>query len=317
MTTVGPSDAGPDNAGPHGAHGAHPSGLGPSGLGPGATDPRDDGPAPTAADTVITALRELSTTLRTLEAPAREDLPDAVHRTRTTTRRLRSLIGMHGGLFLDTTKPLKASLRRLGAALGPARDAEVQLELTADRTGDPALIERMGAAHARAHAHLVRDLDAGALTDVVDTVDAGDPAPSELGARPAARVLPAVLEAEIDRVRGAEIMLDSGAASELEDRRHDLRKAARRLRYGAEAVIGTGAVDDVAVHALADAANRVQDVFGLHRDLLLLADILGTMHGAEAAVTDPLRDEAEQVLRDAPAALEALLGRPWALPPHR
>ncbi|MFF1572913.1 CHAD domain-containing protein [Leifsonia sp. NPDC058292] len=200
---------------------------------------------------------------------------DAVHQARTRVRRLRSVLGVYRRAFdQDATRRLRARLRELGRVLGDARDFEVRssaLEdllaaqsapdvvdavtaFAADARREYAGAERALLARLRSRSHraLLADLQAFAATP---------PLRKRARKHPDA-LISAALDTAIARVRMRATGLDTL------EHRHDLRKAARRLRYAAEAV-GDTTGDEVA--RLASAAEVVQDALGDNRDLLLLA----------------------------------------------
>jgi len=110
-----------------------------------------------------------------------------------------------------------------------------------------------------------------------------------------------------------------GDLSTLEDR-HEVRKAARRLRYAAEAADADRGVDlgdrGTELAAVASAAEAVQDALGDNRDLILLAAHLRdgaseTPRSASAAagiarLAAQREADAEARLADARHALETL-----------
>ncbi|MGY4857607.1 CYTH and CHAD domain-containing protein [Cryobacterium sp. AP23] len=196
---------------------------------------------------VVGSLRQLTGDLVRADPAARADAPDAIHRMRTIVRRLRSLLAVYGRLF---TKPevsdLRFELKQLGIELGRARDAEVRGRRVTDElagvephpTGD-AEIRLIGGARRdyadgleRARSYLLssryyRLLDA--LDSFADwpplTEKAGKPAPAEIS-RDLTKAVTAISRAAA-RVSDAD---DPEAAL------HEVRKAARRLRYAADAV---------------------------------------------------------------------------------
>lgn len=130
---------------------------------------------PAAADVVRAGVAELVQRLVELDPAVRRDDEDAVHRFRTTVRRLRNVLAIHRGLFDDAVVAgLRDRLSRLGAVLGEVRDLEVradwaahELDAFARERGidDPdavrRLVEDTRAEHAEAHQRLVRVLGQG------------------------------------------------------------------------------------------------------------------------------------------------------------
>jgi len=196
---------------------------------------------------VVGALRELTATLIANDPLARADAPDAVHRMRTTVRRLRSVLAVYSRLFeKSAVTELRLELKSLGVELGRARDAEVrgarlaaELGGIADYPTDDAQTRLVGGAR-RDYAEglgLVRAYLLSTryyrLLDSLDSFVAWPPLTSK-AEQPAA--------AEITRDLGKAVGVlanRTGAVTDAdapEPALHEVRKAARRLRYAADAV---------------------------------------------------------------------------------
>lgn len=202
---------------------------------------------------------------------------DAVHQARIRVRRLRSILGVYRRAFeKDESKRLRRRLSALGTRLGAVRDLEVRasaLDALADDPGldEPTMDAVAGfaadarAAHAAATTTLVDHLHSRAhrqlLADVV--AFAADPPLSARGANHPTRTARKALAKA-----GAAVLATDGDSL---DDRHAIRKAARRLRYAAEAVSDTFGRDAVRV---AVAAEALQNALGENRDLVLLASHL-------------------------------------------
>jgi CHAD domain-containing protein len=201
---------------------------------------------------------------------------DAVHQARTHVRRLRSILSVYKKAFdRGESQRMRLRLKKLGERLGAVRDLEVRARDLADLLGvDTApdvvdavegLIAEARADYDRAHAALLRRLRTRAQRELMADVQhfvARPPLTADGGRHPR-RVARKGLRRAIRRV------LRSGGDSL--EQRHAVRKAARRLRYAAEAVADDFGRDAV---RLASAAEAVQDVLGDHRDLVLLAQHL-------------------------------------------
>ena len=224
---------------------------------------------------------------------------DAVHQARIRVRRLRSILSVHRRAFdADEAKRLRRRLGVLGSQLGNARDLEVRADalttLTSDALGSDALtsdgdplaqatvdaVTRLSsdarAAHAAAVTALLDELKGRAhrqlLADVV--AFAADPPFSARGAKHPKRTARKALTKA-----GRRVLEQDGDTL---DERHSARKAARRLRYAAEAVSDIFGRDAV---RLAVAAEALQNALGDHRDLVLLATHL--RQRVEVAGLDP------------------------------
>ncbi|MGW4930262.1 CHAD domain-containing protein [Agromyces sp. NPDC004153] len=242
-----------------------------------------------AGETVLAAVRAIGTRLEELEPAALDDEPDAVHQLRTHVRRLRSVLAAYAPLFdAGVVQAVRRSFRELGHELGTVRDIEVRvqvaeeaLQLAMDEWGldsdDIAsmrarLVDDEVVAHRLAHARLVerqrmpraaarREVLAAFLEAPARTPRSDEPAREELG-----RLLGREAKRAVRRAR----RVDAASGT---DRLHDARKAGRRLRYAAEAVVEEPvALFGDRASALAEAGEAVHDVLGDHRDEVLFAE---------------------------------------------
>jgi CHAD domain-containing protein len=250
---------------------------------------------PTAGEVVLGAVRSQVAALQDADLMARTDQPDAVHQLRVAARRLRSILAAYGRVLDRTaTGSLRAELRWLGGELSRARDDEVALarlrnlvaaqpvELVpgpvAARLQQTAL---RAAADGRERAlatltdpRYLRLLDAlhGLLDDPPLTRRAGAPARKEL--RRAVRRTLRRLRKRITRARRA-------PADDRSTALHDLRKAAKRVRYTAE--VATAAEGRWARELVA-AMEGVQDRLGAAHDSLATRELCRRL-GAAATAT--------------------------------
>ncbi|PVU84281.1 hypothetical protein DDP54_00010 (plasmid) [Cellulomonas sp. WB94] len=256
--------------------------------------------------------------LRAADADVRAGGTDAIHAVRIAARRLRSTLTSYRALLPSVEAArLADELRWLGAALSPARDAQVMRDrllgalaatpddLVVGPVGDrirAALDDdaRRGQEEAAAalssarYAGLLADLDALARTEQ----------PSEVRTRSASGAAQRALRADVRLARRAMRATRADLSdTERDVALHEARKKAKRLHYSAESaadVLGRPADE------LAEAAHGVQDLLGEHQDsvvargyLLRLAQearaagddtfTLGLLHAREqeAARTDP------------------------------
>lgn len=231
----------------------------------------------TAGDMLTAAISDLAGEIRDGRDAAVADDPDAVHQLRTAVRRLRNLLAAFRRCFdPDAAAELGAALASYGGLLGECRDLEVRaadatealeaLGLT-DELGD-ALVGPLLARHASAHDALVgwHSGPGVAELDALLVAWADAPALARRARRPAADVASKAVRRQVRRVlvRADAVV----AAREVEEARHGLRKAARRLRHTADAV---APVDD-SLQALGKLGHRVQGALGDRRDALLLAE---------------------------------------------
>lgn len=191
------------------------------------------------------------------DADVRRDVPDGVHQLRVTSRRLRGALATYAPL-LDSavTEPLRGELRWLARTLGEGRDAEVLHELLRGRVSElprsqvvgpvRRRVDRSYAARRRAAAGHARTVLTSRrylrlLTRLAALVQA--PPWTVVAEQPAADVLPALVARDWRRVRRRVALLAAlDAAGERADDAardealHDVRKAAKRLRYACEAL---------------------------------------------------------------------------------
>ena len=208
-----------------------------------------------AGGAVVGALRDLTIALLDDDPRARADAPDAVHHMRTTVRRLRSVLAVYGRLFeTAAVKELRFELKHLGAELGHARDAEVrgsrvaaELDGVDQYTTDDAEIRLVGGArrdYAEALAS-VRDYLLSPryyrLLDSLENFTAWPPITPK-AERPAATEIKRDLGRAVAALEKLTTAVTS--ADEPEPALHEVRKAARRLRYAAAAVASAEPVAD-------------------------------------------------------------------------
>ncbi|GGC07872.1 CYTH and CHAD domain-containing protein [Cellulomonas carbonis] len=244
----------------------------------------------------------------------RTDEPDAVHDMRVATRRLRSALRTFRPLVdRDVTDPLRDELKRLGQVLGEARDAEVlrgRLRSTVDDLDAELVVgpvaarvgEELDGAYRTAHRAAVRVLDAKRYLRLLDDLDrlVADPPWTGRARDRADDVLPRrVRSAHRDVVRAVDRAASTAGGSR-DVALHEVRKAAKRARYAAEAVatrFGEPA------ERYAAAMEAVQDALGEHQDAVVARRVLrdlgmrahlagengftwGLLHGLEQARAD-------------------------------
>jgi CHAD domain-containing protein len=246
-------------------------------------------------------------------AAALADEPDGVHQHRVSVRRLRSVLaGFQDSLDPRSAQRLRVVFAQWGSELGVVRDIEVRAavaeELLAEAgIDDPAVVRRLvdseREAYALAHARLVelaqtpraeeRERELGEFVDGLIVVEPD---------RDAAPVLSDVLQAQTKRVLKAGRHLD-----ESDERYHDVRKAARRAKYVAEAVADAApGLWTTKVEALAEAGDDLHDALGDHRDGVLLARH-ARREGALAARAGERSDAYDTLAELAQAAAEKQL----------
>jgi CHAD domain-containing protein len=226
-------------------------------------------------------LREQFDDLLERDRGARTDEPDAVHKMRVATRRLRSALATFRPL-LDRTKsdPVRDELTWLAGVLGASRDAEVmhgRLASLAESQPSTLLLgpvraridRELSSRHRDAHASVVTALDSRRYLRLLDTLDTlvEEPPWSERANLRAREELPRLVRRAVRRVdRAAGAVEAAPTPAQRAHRLHRVRKDAKRARYAAESV---SPVVGVRASRLAKRMEAVQEVLGEHQDSLL------------------------------------------------
>ena len=244
------------------------------------------GPDAPAGRVLHARLAEQVAALLRADSDVRRDVPDGVHQLRVACRRLRAALATYRPLVdVDVTEPVREELRWLARALGDGRDAEVvqhQLRALVDdlprglvvgpvrRRVERTYADRRRAAATRAadllvsrrYLRLLARLDL-LVTSPPWTASADDPADDVL-----LRRVRKDLRRLRDRVAAAEEVAETeGAGAAHDEALHDVRKAAKRLRYACE-VLEPGWGKEA--KALRKAAQSVTQVLGDRQDTAVL-----------------------------------------------
>lgn len=251
--------------------------------------------------------------LQAHEEAVRRDGPDAVHRSRVATRRVRSALRTFGGVFEPgAVQHVRDELRWHAELLGGARDTEVlqerlttALEELAEPAGD-AVIRRvtssLAEAHAVAHGRLVQSMSTERYEALQLELEQLLVAPGlvRVAAEEASAVLPPMLGVAVGRVR----KLARRAAAQPGDLRrwHEVRKAAKAVRYGSEALVG--ALGGTAENWRAR-WEQVTECFGAVQDCVVAAHVIEDLasqtvvEGLPRAPFDALLAHQDTALREA------------------
>jgi CHAD domain-containing protein len=238
-------------------------------------------PGRPAGEVVRAVLRDQVAALQDADLMVRTGQPDAVHQVRVACRRLRSILAaFRPVLDRAQTDPLRQELADVGAALSGGRDAEVALghlrALVAEQPEELVL----GPVAARLQQAEIKELQAAegtarkvlsgeAYLQLRDDLDAllADPPLAEHAAAAADVVAREVLARTAKRLRrGVHAAMDTDDPAAL----HDVRKAAKRVRYTAEAVVP---VLGEPVAELVGALKDVQDVLGARQDTVVTREL--------------------------------------------
>ena len=229
---------------------------------------------PSAAGVVLDYLARQVGALQELEPGVLADDPDAVHRSRVATRRLRTALRTFRPLFdKRAVAGLRDELAWHAAELGAPRDAEVlrdgllqaldNLGVAADAAEREVIVRSLHEAHQAAHAEL-RETMASRRYDALHARLArwlAEPPLAQADPGPAAPILHGLL----DRARGRIAALYTKALRDPEEPAgwHEVRKAAKAARYCSEAlepVFGSRAEEHAAAwEAVTDALGELQD----------------------------------------------------------
>ncbi|WP_067541568.1 CHAD domain-containing protein [Nocardia crassostreae] len=289
----------------------------------------------TAGPALIAALNVDVDRLCEAEPDVRQNLPDSVHQMRVATRRLCSVLRSYRQLLpRKQVTEVRNELRWLAGLLGVPRDAEVRAERFAALLGQNGapfdadtvplgekaapkpdfgarLIAEERARYVEGHRAAVDALDGRryrALTGRLHGMITDPPLRPAHANKPAADVFTAVLKHDFRDLR--RLVRAEPALSEAErvEHLHDIRKAAKRLRYSADAatkILGEPAA------ALSKNAKRLQTVLGDHRDAVEALETLRA-HAADAGesgyqrLCDAEEAAAAKALEQYPAAIEFL-----------
>lgn len=240
----------------------------------------------TAGEVLLAYLHAQRTELHRQDMRFRAGEESAVHQLRIAARRLRSALASYRRLLEPgSTDRLRSDLRWLGGVLAEARDAQVLRErLTGLVDTQPAELvlgpvrrridDELGEAYRVGRGNAAEALSGHRYFQLLDALDAliATPPWAQPAAEPARHELPLRLKAEIKRVRGRARTARSARDHAQQDvAMHDIRKAAKRLRYAAEAA--QPAVGKAAKR-LAQRAKDAQQLLGEHQDTVVARGVL-------------------------------------------
>jgi CHAD domain-containing protein len=220
------------------------------------------------------------------DLPVRLDAPDAVHKMRVATRRLRSALTTFKPIFdPDVVRPLRDELKWLAGELGAARDAEVMRDRVhtavaneahdaALRSGAEAAQSELTEAYRTAHDRVLAELDGDRYHRILESLRGlvEQPPLRKKAKGRAGKVLPPLVGRSYDKVRGfVDDAANRPAGAEREELLHDARKAAKKARYAGESV---APVFGKKATAFAAAMEDVQEALGEHQDSVLTRERL-------------------------------------------
>jgi CHAD domain-containing protein len=252
-------------------------------LGDAAVPPRRPGRKASGGEVVGAYVREQVAALAAQDPRVRLEQDDAVHQMRVATRRLRSVLAAYRPLLDRTvTEPLRAELQWLGAVLGEARDAEVlhgRLRAAVDAEPDDLVLGPVAARidddlrgrYREAHARILEALDGERYLTLLVALDG-------IAATGGRKTIPRRMRRTWARVRDAAAAADAAPPEGRDLALHEVRKAAKRARYAAEAArpaLGRPA------KRFARRMEELQGVLGEQHDTVVAREVLRAM-GAQA-----------------------------------
>ncbi|MFJ2603817.1 CHAD domain-containing protein [Streptomyces sp. NPDC087425] len=242
-------------------------------------------PAPepvTAGDHVLAYVREQREALLALDPAVRRDVPDAVHRMRVATRRLRSTFRSYPEV-LDraATDPLADELKWLAGELGVDRDREVvteRLVTSVEELPGELLAGPVGtrlrtwsqARHGGSRERLTDVLDGARYLELLVALDglvAEPPFRKAAGGKPG-KVISRAVRKELGKLDArVQEALELAPGGERDVALHEARKKAKRVRYAAEAAV---AALDGPAKTLVKSVKSVQSLLGEHQDSVMI-----------------------------------------------
>lgn len=291
-------------------------------LGGGESPPAIEEPPATAGEAYRRILAGLVEELHRDEFALQHGGEEAVHATRKTVRRLRSLLALAEVGGEEATR-LRERLRQVGATLGDARDpavmaalaerllhglgddmpglapARVRLVDGARETAETARQRAVAAFGSPPHLQLLADLDR--FVSVPPEGPAAGEEPRTLAA----------LARDAERRAARRARRSDGSLPAL----HEARKAAKRARYVVEAIEAADVSHSSSLHRAAGRAENVHDAVGAHRDLaLFVADLpftaaRATADGENAYVYGVLAERATREIKRLARSVKKALAR--------
>ncbi|WP_281690576.1 CYTH and CHAD domain-containing protein [Pseudonocardia thermophila] len=281
----------------------------------GAPQPQPDREPATAGEVLVAEIYRRTRELVLLDPLVRLERPDSVHRMRVCCRRIRSVLRVFGRVLdRERTRGLDADLQWLGEVLGVARDLEVlHARIAAAEPELTAVLDAHFAPRRTAAAEeVLAALDGARYVELLAALDdlAANPPFTKRAWRPAEEVLRKELERAARRI--AATLHGARTTAEATDRDlalHHARKAAKRLRYAAEAA---APVAGRRADRFARAAHALQDLLGERQDAVtarpILREIAASVSGSDGFRLGVLHEREGDVLRRTEAELAAVGG---------
>lgn len=273
----------------------------------------------------VRASRESTRLLQRLGRALKRHLPKAVsgddrgvHQARVTTRRLREAVPvLSTGLKGSKAGKAGRKIRRLTRALGTVRELDVTLVLL-DELARSTHVPRMAVEDVRARVVEQRDARRKIMIERLKRVSAAklDKRLASVGValeqsagEPWRKALAARL---LTRSRRLTAAMDAAGHMYAPERLHDVRIAAKKLRYGLELAADSG-VREAAVHVRT--IKRAQDMLGKLHDLQVLQGHVAAVQAEPTSARAQAREALEDLARHIEDQCRHLHGRYVALVP--
>ena len=284
-------------------------------------------PATRSGDILARRLQELVSEIARQDLALRQDAPDAVHDLRVALRRTRSTLKTFSPLFSpEPTRVLRDELSFVSDVLGAARDREVLLARTEAALDALAPEERLGpvrsmlvgglagatAAARDELAQLLRSERYAAALESLAAFAAEPPYRPGRSGRDRTRLFRCVRR-EVRRVRRAVAAAEVASGERRDLAYHEARKAAKRVRYGAETL---APLAKKPARRLAKSFAAVQEVLGERHDAVVArahfaheGALAGVRVGENGYTYGLLAERERQAIAAADAAFAALWPR--------
>ena len=235
-------------------------------------------PSLSAGEVLCAHLSKLRDELRACDALVHRFAPDSVHQMRIATRQLRSALATFRPLLVrESTELVRFDLGWLGGLLGLVRDAEVERQrlakLVANESAELVIgpvAERLDAHFAviyrNAHQQVLEALSSERYLKLLEALDilVGELPLKSAAAELAEEAMPKLVRRDWERLSRAFAAAEHAPPGPLRDLfLHETRKAAKRTRYSAEAVIP---IVGRRAEKFARAAKKLQTLLGEHHD---------------------------------------------------
>lgn len=232
---------------------------------------------------------------------------EVVHQARVSLRRLRSLFSICKSLFQDNRfDQLREELRWLAAETGQVRNIDVMIERTSDEELSSRLHEARSDAYSAVETSLSSARARSVMLDVAEWISTGgwqtDRSGKAMHEQPVRGFASGVLDKLWKKVaKGGNDLIDAD-----DEARHQLRIAAKKLRYSAEFFkpLYNSNSEDKRYRRFITAMSGLQDQLGCLNDLATAPDTLSALELSDVAGAEELfsTDDKAKLLHDAAEA---------------